>query len=235
MRLAATEYDRVADAIAGVRDDEWNRPTDCPAWDVRQLACHVVGMAEMASGVREGGRQRKLAGQNLAVHGGEFIDALTALQVSERASWTPAQVVDGARSVAPRAARGRKLTPFFIRSRQMPVAQLVGGRRESWTLGYLIDTILTRDPWMHRVDLARAIGHELHLTSDHDGQIVADVVAEWAERHGAPYRLTLTGPAGGAWTSGRGGEEITLDAIEFCRIVSGRATGTGLMSTQVPF
>lgn len=32
----------------------------------------------------------------------------------------------------------------------------------------------------------------------------ADVVAAWAERHGRPYRLTLTGPAGGTWSTGAG-------------------------------
>ena len=65
--------------------------------------------------------------------------------------------------------------------------------------------------------------------------IVADVVAEWAERHGRPYSLTLTGPAGGSWTSGEGGPTIEMDAIEFCRVVSGRGTGEGLLQTQVPF
>jgi hypothetical protein len=60
--------------------------------------------------------------------------------------------------------------------------------------------IITRDPWMHRLDLARATGQDLVLTADHDGVMVADVVAE--RRHGQPYRLELTGPAGGSWRSG---------------------------------
>ncbi len=64
-------------------------------------------------------------------------------------------------------------------------------------MGYLLDVILTRDPWMHRVDIARATGRDLVLTPEHDGRIVADVVAEWARRHGQPFTLTLTGPAGG--------------------------------------
>jgi hypothetical protein len=58
-------------------------------------------------------------------------------------------------------------------------------------------------------------------------------VAEWAERHGAPYDLTLTGPAGGRWTGT--GEAIELDAVEFCRVVSGRGEAAGLLRTQVPF
>ena len=73
------------------------------------------------------------------------------------------------------------------------------------------------------------------LTTDHDGRIVADVVAEWARVHGRPYRLTLTGPAGGTWSAGAAGEELSLDAIEFCRIISGRASGEGLLAHEVPF
>ena len=79
----------------------------------------------------------------------------------------------------------------------------VGGEQETWRMGYLLDVILTRDPWMHRVDIARATGRELELTPEHDGRIVADVVAEWARRHGQPCTLTLTGPAGGEFVAGR--------------------------------
>ncbi len=235
MRLAADEYTRFADAVAELDGGDWEAPTQCPAWDVRQLVCHVVGMAEMAAGIREGSRQRKIAGADAAREKIAFIDALTDVQVRERADWTPEQVIAGARDVGPRAARGRRFTPVFVRRRTMPVPQLVNGSLEEWTIGYLVDTILTRDTWMHRVDLATSTGASLDLTSDHDGAIVADVVEEWAERHGRPYSLTLTGPAGGSWSHGTDGERIQMDAIEFCRVVSGRDTGEGLLATQVPF
>jgi hypothetical protein len=91
---------------------------------------------------------------------------------------------------------------------------------------------------MHRVDLAQATGRPLLLTPDHDGVIVADVVAEWAGRHRRPYHLTLTGSAGGFWSSGVADEadHLTLDAIEFCRVLSGRGDGSGLLATtRVPF
>ena len=111
----------------------------------------------------------------------------------------------------------------------------VGGEQETWRMGYLLDVILTRDPWMHRVDTAHATGRQMELTSEHDGRIVADVVAEWARRHGTPFTLTLTGPAGGEYVSADGGELIAMDAVEFCRVLSGRAQGTGLLSQEVPF
>jgi hypothetical protein len=111
----------------------------------------------------------------------------------------------------------------------------VGGSLEDWSLGYLIDIILTRDPWMHRMDLAAATGRAPHLTDDHDGVIVADVVAEWAGRHDAAYELRLTGPAGGSWHRGSGGDRLELDAVDFCRILSGRGAGDGLLTVAVPF
>ena len=240
MRLAATEYRRFATAVAELGPQDWARPTDCPDWTVHQLVAHVVGMAAMASSPLEQSRQRKGA---LArrTDGRPFIDWLTAHQVDRFGVKGPDDLVRLAATVAPKAARGRRRTPGFIRRRPMPVPQLVGGVPETWTMGYLVDTILTRDTWMHRVDLAHATGRPMVLTPEHDGAIVADIVAEWAGRHGAPYRLTLTGPAGGTWSSGsaaaaaESGEQLSLDAVEFCRLVSGRGTTTGLLGVPVPF
>jgi hypothetical protein len=106
---------------------------------------------------------------------------------------------------------------------------------EKWPLGYLIDIIYLRDLWMHRVDTARATGAELELTADHDGRLVADVVVEWARRHGRPFTLELTGDAGGVFSSRSGGDAITIDAVEFCSLLAGRGEPTGLLTTIVPF
>ncbi len=234
MRLAADEYTRFADALDRLDAADWTRPTPCPAWDVRRMGCHVVGMGELAAGIREGLRQQWLAGRDARRRGTDPLDALTELQVREREDWSPERVVHGIRDVGPRAARGRRRTPGVVRRRRLPGAQRVNGRDEAWTVGFLTDVILTRDTWMHRMDLAAATGRGPVLTADHDAVIVADVVAEWAERHGRPHRLTLTGPAGGSWGNG-GGEPLELDAVEFCRTVSGRGAGQGLLATQVPF
>ena len=106
---------------------------------------------------------------------------------------------------------------------------------EKWSLGYLIDIIYLRDAWMHRVDTARATGADLVLTAEHDGRIIADVVAEWARRHGRPFTLELTGVAGGVFTAGGGDEPIEIDAVEFCSLLAGRGEATGLLATVVPF
>ena len=83
--------------------------------------------------------------------------------------------------------------------RRIPMDSAVAGVKERWHAGYLFDIILTRDTWMHRIDIARATGRIAVLSSDHDARLVADVVAEWARRHGQPFTLHLEGPAGGAF------------------------------------
>ena len=227
-RLAATEYDRVVSTLERLTPEQWTAPTDCPGWNVRAMAGHVLGMAQMAATVREMMRQQAASAKRVKREGGLAIDALTALQVEKNAELSTGDLVQEMRRVGPNAARARRRTPSFIRNRTMR------DQDEWWTFGYLMDVILTRDPFMHRIDIAQAAGVQLPATSNHEGAIVDDVVREWAARHGQPYTLELTGPAGGRWSEDVG-EEITMDAFEFCRAVSGRAPATGLLVTQVPF
>jgi hypothetical protein len=158
--------------------------------------------------------------------------ALSGVQVAEREDLTPEELLDRLVAVAPKTVKGRNRTPGPMRAVKIPIDAPVV---EKWALGYLIDVIYLRDAWMHRVDTARATGKDLKLTAEHDGRIVADVVAEWARRHGQPFTLLLSGPAGGSYTSGTGGEEIELDAVEFCCLLAGRGETTGLLRTIVPF
>jgi uncharacterized protein (TIGR03083 family) len=239
MRLAQTEYQRVIDAVEALRPEDWTRPTDCTTWDVRQLVAHIAGQATLVSTPLNIVRQMRAA-KARQQEGQALVDALTALQVEERQHLGPEQLRAELRRVAPRAAKGRRRIPGFVRRRRGPGADSVNGVPEAWSIGYGSDVIFTRDAWMHRLDLARATGQALVLTADHDGVIVADIVAEWARRHGRPYRLELTGPAGGSWSSGTDGEEIVMDAADFCRILSGRpgpdnGRPVGLLTTQVPF
>ena len=233
LRLAATEYDRFADLVAGLSPEELRRPTACPAWDVHAVACHVLGMAEMVASPVEQVRQMLAARRA----GGLFVDALTALQVAKHVGRPASDVSADLTAVGPRAAKGRRRTPRPLRAVRMPDQPVdeTGTQTEPWTIGFLVDVVLTRDTWMHRSDVALATGRAMVLTADHDGVLVADVAQEWAGRHGQPCSLTLTGPAGGRWTWGSGGPAVELDAVEFCRVLSGRGSGPGLLGTRVPF
>ncbi len=233
MTLAATEYERLADLLAELAPDEWGAATECPAWDVRAMAGHCIGMAQMVTGLREMARQMIASARAAKRSGAPQIDELTGLQVREQAHLPEADVASTLRATGRAAVAGRRRVPRPLRA--LTFADDSGGAPEKWRVGFLLDTVLTRDPWMHRGDISRATDRTMHLTADHDGRIVADVVAEWAVRHGRPFDLTLTGPAGGHWRSGGSGERLELDAVEFCRTLSGRTEGTGLLSTFVPF
>jgi uncharacterized protein (TIGR03083 family) len=232
-RLAATEYQRVVDQLSALSEDEWRTPTCNTGWDVRALAAHMLGMVAMAASVPEQMRQMRAAKKR----GGEFIDALTALQVEKYAGWSPHQILAEYQRLAPKAAKGRGRMPGLLRGRTMPDEQPVAPPDvyERWTFAYLVDVILTRDPWLHRTDIAAATGQQMTLTADHDGVLVDDVAHEWAQRHGQPCTLTLTGPLARQYTFGSGGPSLSLDAVAFCRILSGRGPGEGLLQTRVPF
>jgi uncharacterized protein (TIGR03083 family) len=233
MTSAATEYRRAVVLLESVTPSQWVLPTDCPGWDVRAVAGHMLGMAQMTATLPALARQQMAAQKGAKKTGAVMIDVLTALQVAKNAGLSPAEVVTAMRATGPKAARLRRKMPAFIRNRTMPGPMTVGNAQERWTLGFLFDVILTRDPFMHRLDISRATGIPVQATPAHEGVIVDDIVREWAARHGRPYTLSLSGPAGGTW--GGEGEHITMDAFDFCRTVSGRGPATGLLSQQVPF
>jgi uncharacterized protein (TIGR03083 family) len=232
VELARTETSRMVALLRDLRAPDWARPTDCTEWDVRALAGHVLGMTEtftglplMASTMIGTGRARR--------PGTTFIDTMTARQVRANASLTTGELISRMGAAGPVQARWRG-SRRLLRAVPMP-NELHDGTTETWRFAFLLDVILTRDTWMHRIDVATATGRPLELTAAHDGRIVADVVAEWARRHRQPFRLHLTGPAGGDFTQGSAGDELTLDAVAFCRILAGRLPGEGLLAQEVPF
>jgi uncharacterized protein (TIGR03083 family) len=238
MALLAVELDRTLDLLRTLDDQEWTAATACPDWDVHHMYLHVLGACEAAASMRENAHQMRLARRHRSEHGGPLEAGLSNVQVRERADASPAELIERLTAVAPRTVHKRTTTPALMRRMRLKVD---GPVVEKWSLGYLIDTIYLRDLWMHRVDAARATGHDLVLTADHDGRIIADVVAEWARRHGRPFALRLSGPAGGVYTSTGTGpasdrtETLELEAVEFCRTLAGRSEATGLLTTIVPF
>src|SRR3712207_4104436 len=120
LRLAAAEYQRCAALFRSLRPEDWTARTDCPDWDVRQMAAHMLGMVEMVASVREAIRQ-----QVKTARAGGGVDALTALQVAVRADWTPERITDRFASRAAAAVRGRRRLPAVVRNRTIPEKELV--------------------------------------------------------------------------------------------------------------
>lgn len=89
--------------------------------------------------------------------------------------------------------------------------------------------------WLPRpVDVHAAIGRPTDLDPRHDGRLVADIVRERAEVHGEAFELQLTGTAGGRFSQGEGSAQLTLDALDFVRTLSGRLPGVGVMRHLLP-
>lgn len=236
MHHQALELERTLTLLRSLDNHSWAAATDCPDWDVHAMYQHVLGACEAGASMRQSVHQLWAARAHRKQHGGPLEAALSAVQVRERAGLTPEQVIGRLAAVAPRTVRGRTRIPAPVRN-HVTVA-VDGPVHERWKLGYLIDTIYLRDLWMHRIDAARATSRRLELSAGHDGRIVAGITAEWARRHGKPFVLELTGPAGGTYTSRPelpGAERISVDAVEFCRTLAGRAPATGLLTTIVPF
>lgn len=235
MVIGREAYQRLVDLLAGLDAADWDRPTDCEGWSVRDLAGHLVGALRSAASVRELVSQQLESARRAKRQGGLVVDHMTALQIERAADLSEAELVAELDRLVDKAIRGRRRTPAPLR-RLVSIPVDFGHGPERWPLGWFVDVILTRDAWLHRIDLCRAIGREPELTADHDGRIVGDVAEEWLRRHGRPVTLTLTGPAGGTFAApGEDPELIELDAVEFCRIVSGRSTGAGLLNHEVPF
>ena len=232
MDLADAECERLLHLVDNLRDSDWSQPTDCIGWSVKDILSHLLGMLELQASSEELGRQVNAANELSARNGTVRLHELTALQVAEHVHLTPTELTAALRVKAPLGLAARRaLSP---ERRAQPYDPKLPGE-QPWTVGYLFDIIHTRDPWAHRIDICRATGHPLVLTPEHDGRIIENVVADWAARHRQPFDLTLTGPAGRRFRGGTTDTPLVLDAVEFCRILSGREPGTGLLATHVVF
>ena len=228
MDLAKAEYERFAQLLKSLSEKDWSRPTDCDRWDVAGVTSHLVAMSQaFGSFPRELMRQQKGGKPLVAELGLSKFDAWTEYQ--SRMHKGGENLVAAFEQHYPRALQRRD------RMRVVRVVRMPSPPYGWWAMSYLLDDVLTRDVWMHRVDISRATGRELVLTREHDGRLVANIVRDLGARWKRPFSLVLTGPAGGRFVNGEGAQEITLDAVEFCRILSGRSQGHGLPTDVVPF
>ena len=229
--LAEEEFVRFADAVAALRPDEWAMPTDCTQWDVRKMVLHVLGSGDAQASFRQFVRQlRKGLPLNREIDSHHWVDGMNEFQIRERAQLSDNEIVAQLRTIGPKAVRGRFRTPPPARYLPLPFGPPFG-----WVpLKYLLDVGFTRDVWCHRIDLHAAICRPMHVTAEHDGRLIGDIVAEWAGLYDQPFELVLEGPAGGKYSHGVGGERVEIDALDFIRVLSGRLPGTGVLANSFP-
>lgn len=236
--LALAAYDDLLDLLHDVDPGRWYAPTVCTGWTVDDVVGHVIGAATSMVSLREQVRQVRHGRRHADEHGGSPLDAMNALQVADHRDLTRADKLATLADLAPRAARRRTTLPAPVRRVRIPNppgGSVPEAAPHRLTLGHLNDVLYTRDAWLHRVDVARAVDMDARLDGDADRRLLADVVREWADLHGQPFQLHLEGPAGGRWHRGTGGQRIATTPEDFLFAITHRADADGLLATYVMF
>lgn len=218
--LLQVALDRFLALVETLAPDDWDKPTACTAWTVRDILAHQAGGYASGTGYREMIRQYT----SLPKQGQLPEDAINDLQLRERAARSPAEMIAELRQAGPVAAdkwayQFRLIKPIAV---PHPVGGLLSVRHLMWV-------VHSRDTWMHRLDICRATGREFTQTREHDGRIVALILRD-VERalrgklEGRAIVIELAGVAGGVWQVGSGSVAATLrmDALDFCIFASGR-------------
>ena len=194
------------------------------------MASHALGMVELAASVREQHRQMKLARSR----GGVFIDALTGLQVDERAAYDACSRSSSVSPPAPRrlpAAGGARQASSGAAT--MPERQPVGGRDEA---------VDDRVPRRHHPDPRSVDAPRGHLSapparttcSPPDTTAFSSLTSSPNGRSGtdSPARCALPDQRAALARPATRGPLIEIDAIEFCRALYGRAHADGLLPSR---
>jgi uncharacterized protein (TIGR03083 family) len=221
--LARVELERFLQLLESLGPEDWERPTLCTAWSVRDILAHQAGAYRAGASFAE---LRHQFSQKVPP-GCEMIDVVNALQIAERAGRTPVELLAELREVGSRAIAARQRIPWLLRNVPLPIPGLGWCR-----LRYLTDEIFLRDTWSHRVDVSHATGRPLLLTHEHDGRFTALIGRDLARRlapklDGSAVLFDLEGPAGGRFRMGQAtspAASVAMDAIDFHLRVSARIT-----------
>jgi uncharacterized protein (TIGR03083 family) len=220
-KLAQTEYKRVLALLEKLAGDDWQQPTYCTAWNVRDMVAHLAGSVTGSSSLAEFKRQNV---QNPYLKE-DPINGTNKLQVEERAGKSTAELIAEFRQNGQIAAKNRQKLPWLIRKIHLPMGELGLASFE-----YLMDVIYPRDQWMHRYDICAATGKQMVVTADHDGRIIALVLLDVAKKlkkqlDGRTIVLQLTGAWAREYQFGNKTTPdctVAMDFFEFNLRASGR-------------
>lgn len=234
-QLLRTELGRMLTLLGSLEPEDWNKPTACTAWNVRDVLAHQAG--GYASGISYLEMLRQYS--HLPKNGQLPEDAINEHQLLERANKTPAELMTELRQVGPVAIE--RWAYHFNLIKWITATHKVGGKL---SIRHLMWVTHSRDTWMHRLDISRATNRSFHQTPEHDGRITALVMrdvglAMTGQGNLTPVVFNLTGIAGGFYQVGQGAPATTIeiDALEFNIYASGRmsyeqAVGKAIISGE---
>ncbi|MFI9721058.1 maleylpyruvate isomerase family mycothiol-dependent enzyme [Streptomyces sp. NPDC052396] len=182
----AHSIEAINDLVKPLVESDWNRPTECPGWSVRDIVSHVIGV------------ECEMLGEPRPIHtlprdlfhvDSEF-SRYIEVQVDVRRCHTALEMTSELEYTVIR--RSRQLRNES-RSPQTPVCWPLGTGNER-TLAQVLTT-RAFDVWVHEQDLRRALGVPGNLDSP-GGQLTRDVLLGAlprvvAEDAGAPAGATV--------------------------------------------
>jgi uncharacterized protein (TIGR03083 family) len=218
--LMQTALDRFMTLIESLNSEDWNKPTPCTEWNVRDMVAHQAGGYASGTSYREMIRQY---GQMPKLHQLPE-DAVNKFQLAERAGKTPPELIAELRQVGPIAIQN-----WSYGFRPFKLVTIPHGIAGTLSMRHLMWVIHSRDTWMHRLDICRTVNRAFEQTKEHDGRInelvVLDLAQSLRNKMGShAFTLVLTGIAGGIWKIGKDESkaEIEMDTLDFNIYASGR-------------
>lgn len=204
----------------------WEAQTECELWRVRDMIAHLTGWNEAFASLRELGRQGSGAFRRRKEFG-NVVDAQNQVQVDERRDLTTDELLSRFTKSAVRGAARRRAISRSIGRLPIYVPYLGG-----WiTLSYLNDITFTRDVFVHRIDISRAVDTE-YKASPADQRVFDDIVRDWFARSKARARLRATGELRGEYVSDDPAvATLSVDGVGFTRMLFGR-TGKDVVSVE---
>jgi uncharacterized protein (TIGR03083 family) len=202
--------------------NEWDAPTDCERWSVKDIVAHLIGWAECFSSFKEF-RHQFGASIRRRKELGNPVNAQNEQQVEDRRHLLPDEMLSRFESSMTRFLAFRMKVGSYAHYVPYYDPSII----KFSNLGYIARVIFTRDMFMHRVDISRATGRPMVLELE-DAALLSDVVRDWARRRNADATVDL-GSAGTFLSGNHGRATIKGDGPQFARVMTGRAAPEALV------
>lgn len=192
VRVLVDEWAAIRDLLATLGDEEWSRPTALPAWDVRDVVAHLIGIEATLLGEPQPPPPADLAARThvrneLGAANEAWVEAMRALR--------PREVLDRFVEVTDRraAALGSMTAEDFAAPSWTPAGEATYGR-------FMQIRIL--DCWFHDQDVRDAVGRPGNDGGPAAEEALDEVVRSLgyvvgkraAAPEGAAVTFSLTGP-----------------------------------------
>lgn len=216
LHLYPGERAALLDLLSGLTPDEWAAPTACPGWSVKDVAAHLLGddVGRLSRG-RDG-----FANPDFAA--GLDISTLTGLIAAidrQNALW-----VEGMRRISPELLiallrlTGEQMDKYFATLDLEAIGAPVDWVGPEPAPVWLDIAREYTERWVHQQHIRDAVGKPGLKERHWFGPVLETfvlglprVLVEAPTASGATLRLTVTGEAGGVWTTQRRDERWTVE------------------------